>query len=287
MSKPTEDRQWIYQRSQHIPHTQAETIMKMFYFKADARKMLHLTQKDSEFLLYLHTVWWYCWRWSQFCIHSGTSPSGWHNRGRRTHCLHDTHLHLWREGEKLHLDSLGWRHSEKETVLDRKRISVHFDNTYLRNVCRPQWDDSLVHRRLCSCDRCRSLLCWYTSAQAGMELYRPRTHLYLTRKNIFSKSAHPVNVFSLGFRGDIKLTNTAADGVLNVTVWAPLLWVAAKRADCVGAKEVWSTVMGPQRTLIYVWNRKRGKKSSKMCFKWILFIIYIGLVLRFRWVFLL
>ena len=115
MSKPTEDRQWIYQRSQHIPHTQAETIMKMFYFKADARKMLHLTQKDSEFLLYLHTVWWYCWRWSQFCIHSGTSPSGWHNRGRRTHCLHDTHLHLWREGEKLHLDSLGWRHSEKET----------------------------------------------------------------------------------------------------------------------------------------------------------------------------
>lgn len=46
--------------------------------------------------------------------------------------------------------------------------------------------------------------------------------------------------------------DTAAGGILDETLCAPLLWMAAKRAGCVGASKVWSTIMGPQSTLIYV-----------------------------------
>lgn len=51
---------------------------------------------------------------------------------------------------------------------------------------------------------------------------------------------------------DTKLTDTAADGVLNETACALVLRVAAERAGCVGAEKVWSTVVGPQSTLIYI-----------------------------------
>lgn len=61
-----------------------------------------------------------------------------------------------------------------------------------------------------------------------------------------------------------KLTDTAADGVLNETVCALVLRVAAERAGCVGAEKVWSTVVGPQSTLIYIYNRQGGKNDQSI-----------------------
>lgn len=55
-----------------------------------------------------------------------------------------------------------------------------------------------------------------------------------------------------------KLTVTVAHSVLNVTDRATLLRVAAERACSVVAHKVWSTVMGAQSTLVYVWNKQRG-----------------------------
>lgn len=54
---------------------------------------------------------------------------------------------------------------------------------YLHNACRPHSDDSLGRRWLCSCDTCRSPVCWHTSGQAGRDWYGPRTHLYLIRND--------------------------------------------------------------------------------------------------------
>ncbi len=91
-------------------------------------------------------------------------------------------------------------------------------------------------------------------------------------------SAHLLPVECFLPASDVKLTDAAADGVLNVTVWAHLLWVAAERAYCVGARKVRSTVMGPQSTLINVWNRQGGKKRINiLCMNllWTHFFFYI------------
>ena len=66
------------------------------------------------------------------------------------------------------------------------------------------------------------------------------------------------------FKWDAKLTDTAAGGILDETLRAPLLWVAAEGASCVGAKKVWSTVVGSQGTLIYVWSRQGGTDDQSI-----------------------
>lgn len=67
--------------------------------------------------------------------------------------------------------------------------------------------------------------------------------------------------------GVTELTDAAAGSVLNVTVSTPLLRVAAEGAGRVGAREVCSTVMGSQSTLINVCNMQEHQSVKILCKK--------------------